>query len=106
MYNLPERARSIFFYNGSINIGYSFDSLLFRVTKELKRTPIKGEIFVFFNKNRDKVKVFFWAENGWCIIYKRIDRGVFLIEEKDGYKICRGVNPVKLLEDLKIKVKK
>lgn len=35
--------------------------------------------FVFTNRTRDKIKILVKESNGFCLLYKRLDRGVFKI---------------------------
>ena len=35
--------------------------------------------FVFINRARDKIKILIKESNGFCLIYKRLDRGTFKI---------------------------
>jgi transposase len=40
---------------------------------------MSGHIFVFFNKRRDRIKLLYWDHNGFCLFYKRLERGTFNI---------------------------
>ena len=39
----------------------------------------ESRMFVFFNKSANKVKLLIKENNGFCLIYKRHDRGSFCI---------------------------
>ena len=54
----------------------SHDGLAAIVRTVLKRDPYSGEIFVFFNKRRDRIKILVWDEGLW-MHYKRLERGRF-----------------------------
>jgi len=92
----------IYVHQGVTNMSCSFNGLNFLVVKHLKREPRGNEIFVFFNKARTKIKIYFYNINGYCIIYKTLDNQVFDVEIKNGYRVIRGVNPIKLLEGIKM----
>ena len=55
----------------------SFDSL-YKQTKEIiGQDPKSGHMFLFINKNRNRVKVLYYDGTGFVIIAKRLDRGTF-----------------------------
>ena len=54
-----------------------FDSLSGLVLSEIQMNPANGYIFVFFNLRRTHVKLLFWDTDGFCIYYKRLERGTF-----------------------------
>ncbi len=43
--------------------------------KEL--SPISGDIFLFFGKNRQSVKILRWDGDGFLLYYKRLEGGSF-----------------------------
>ena len=36
--------------------------------------PFKKALFLFTNKNKDKIKALKWDENGFVVYYKRLER--------------------------------
>jgi transposase len=55
----------------------SFDGLAEQVRQHLHNDPLSGHIFVFRTKRGDRVKLLFWDEDGYVIVYKRLEAGVF-----------------------------
>jgi transposase len=55
----------------------SFDTLAEVVRQHLHNDPLSGHLFVFRNKRSDRVKLLYWDEDGFVIVYKRLEAGVF-----------------------------
>jgi transposase len=55
----------------------SFDALAEQVRQELRQDPLSGHVFVFRNKRADRVKLLYWDEDGFVIVYKRLEQGTF-----------------------------
>ena len=50
------------------------DGLSGLVRDGLKRDPLSGDIFIFFNGRRNQVKLLLWERDGFSIYYKRLER--------------------------------
>jgi transposase len=55
----------------------SFDSLAEVVRQQLQGDPLSGQLFVFRNKRGDRVKLLYWDEDGFVLVYKRLESGTF-----------------------------
>ena len=55
----------------------SFDTLAEVVRQQLQGDPLSGQLFVFRNKRADRVKLLYWDEDGFVIVYKRLEAGTF-----------------------------
>jgi transposase len=55
----------------------SIDGLSAMVQEVLQKDAFSGHLFVFCNKRGDKIKVLYWDRNGFCLWYKRLERGIF-----------------------------
>jgi transposase len=55
----------------------SFDSLAEVVRQHLEADPLSGHVFVFRNRKSDRVKLLYWDEDGYVIVYKRLEAGTF-----------------------------
>ena len=56
-------------------MNYSFDRLMGRAQEIFDQDPTSGHLFLFVN--RDRIKILFWDRDGFCIWYKRLERGTF-----------------------------
>jgi transposase len=64
-----------------IDLRWSFDRLAGIATERLGRDARGGAMFVFFGKRREAIKVLFHDGSGFCLFYKRLDRGTFRLPE-------------------------
>lgn len=55
----------------------SFDSLCGLVQNQLGQSAANGEVYVFINKTRNKIKLLHWAGSGFVLYYKRLESGTF-----------------------------
>ena len=55
----------------------SFNSLSAIVVNSLGKDPLDGEVFVFCNKGRNRIKILFWERGGLWVCAKRLERGRF-----------------------------
>ena len=67
----------IFLCTTPTDMKYSFDRLMGRVQEIYDQDPCCGHLFLFVNRNRDRMKILFWDRDGFCIWYKRLEVGVF-----------------------------
>ena len=55
----------------------SFDGLCGIVEQQLRQNVESGQLFLFFNRRRDRVKVLQFVGDGMIIFYKRLEQGTF-----------------------------
>ena len=55
----------------------SFDSLAGLVEQQLGQDPLAGDLFVFRSRRGDRLKLLYWDTDGYVIVYKRLEAGVF-----------------------------
>lgn len=47
------------------------------------RNPIDGNVYVFINRRRDKIKLLVWEDGGLVLYYKRLEKGIFELPNVD-----------------------
>ncbi|MFM7298276.1 MAG: IS66 family insertion sequence element accessory protein TnpB, partial [Planctomycetota bacterium] len=76
MLSLSPRVR-IFAAVEPVDFRKGFDRLVQVVRDECGEDPFAGDLFCFFNRRRDRVKVLVWDRNGFWLHRKRLERGTF-----------------------------
>jgi transposase len=67
----------IFVCTSPIKMNLGFDRLMGVAQATFDQDPMSGHLFLFFNRQRDRMKILFWDLDGFCIWYKRLEVGVF-----------------------------
>ncbi len=78
---LPFNAK-IWFYRQPIDFRKQIDGLILIVADTLKKDPASGQLFLFRNKNADKIKMLYWEDNGFWLLYKRFETSRFKFPAK------------------------
>ena len=71
----------IWLYKEPVDMRKSIDGLSIVVADSLNVNPMNSEIFVFYNRYGDKIKILYWDKNGFCLWYKRLEKGQFKIPD-------------------------
>lgn len=70
-------ASRVYLACGSTDLRKSIDGLAALVSYSFDLNPLSGSLFVFCNRDRDKLKILFWDHNGFWLYYRRLERGRF-----------------------------
>jgi len=76
MLSIPESVR-VFVARDPVDFRRQFDGLSAIARDELGKDPLNGDLFVFFNKRRDRIKLLVWQHTGFWLFYKRLECGTF-----------------------------
>ena len=80
MLTLPTSLR-VFAKTGPTDMRRSFNGLVGLVENELHQQVGYGDLFLFFNRLGDRVKVLWFAGDGLVIWYKRLELGTFEVPQ-------------------------
>jgi transposase len=82
----------IFVAADPLDLRCGFDRLAYQVQAILNQDPLSGHLFVFFNRPRNRCKILYWDQTGYCQWYKRLEAGTFqAIDPVDGCR-CRTLD--------------
>lgn len=62
---------------GSTDMRKSIDGLATLVSQVFRLDPFAPCLFVFCNRQRDKLKILYWDMNGFWVLYRRLEQGRF-----------------------------
>ena len=91
---------AIFVATLAVDMRRSFDKLAVIAAESMNADPKSGALFVFYNVRRDRLKLLWFDKNGYCLLYKRLDRGEFRIPQaigKDTSRVQIGASELALL---------
>jgi transposase len=66
-----------FLYREVTDIRKGFDSLSGLVSGQLGQNPMSGDVFIFVNRQRNRIKLLRWEPGGFVLFYKRLEKGTF-----------------------------
>ena len=69
----PSKATpAIYLYRDFVDFRKSYQGLGAIVEQELGRNLFSGELYVFTNRHRNKIKCLYWEDNGFVLYYKSL----------------------------------
>jgi transposase len=72
-----------FLYRKETDMRNGFDGLCGIVSKAMTRNPLSGDVYVFLNRGRNRIKILHWESGGFILYYKRLERGTIEIPSID-----------------------
>jgi len=90
-------AHRYFLYRQVTDMRKGFDGLSGLVNNELNRDPQSGDVFLFMNRKRDRLKVLFWEGDGYAIYYKRLEVGTYELPDSQSDSIQLKADELQLL---------
>jgi transposase len=103
MLTIPGNAR-LFICQQPVNMRKSFEGLSAVVEELFPQELLSGALFIFLNRRKDHMKVFFWDKDGLVIWFKRLEKGSFawkwgsdnLIDRRTFLMLLEGITPKRL----------
>lgn len=66
-----------FLYRGATDMRKGFNGLSGLVRQHIDHGLLSGDVFLFLNKRRDRIKLLVWDRTGFVVWYKVLERGTF-----------------------------
>lgn len=80
MFSLGERHR-YYLYNDWVDMRKGFNGLSGLVRNDLGMDPLTGDVYIFINRSRNRMKLLVWEQGGYVLYYKRLEQGRFRINK-------------------------
>lgn len=80
----PSPSVRIFIAREAIDMRKGVDGLAGLVIDVIEQDPQSGHLFVFFNKQRNRMKSLVWDASGYWLLCKRLEHGRFQIFDRVG----------------------
>ena len=75
-----------YWYRGITDMRKSFRGLCRLVETEMGLNLLSGDVFIFVNRRRDRMKLLMWDRSGYVIWYKRLEEGTYELPDLTGGK--------------------
>jgi len=95
-----------FLYRGVTDMRKSFNGLSGLVQAQFTHSLLSGDVFIFVNRRRDRIKLLMWDRSGFAIYYKRLERGTFELPDCSDHQSSLELSwsdLVMLLEGIELK---
>lgn len=66
-----------FLYGAPTDMRKGFAGLSGLVRQHIDHELLSGDVFIFINRRRDRIKLLMWDATGFALYYKQLERGTF-----------------------------
>lgn len=70
-------AEKIYIATGYTDLRRGIDGLVSIIQSEFELNPMDNCLFLFCGRRVDRIKALYWEENGFILLYKRLESGKF-----------------------------
>ena len=94
-----------FLYGGAADMRKGFPGLGGLVRRHMGHELMGGDVFIFVNRRRDRIKLLMWDATGFALYYKQLESGTFELPALGGKQSCelRWAELAMMLEGIEIK---
>jgi len=94
-----------YYYISPVDMRKGFNGLIGIINTHHKQIAEKEAVYVFINKNKDKLKLLHWRVGGFVLYYKRLEKGIFEFPRydiKEGLIVLTYTQMVMILDGISI----
>ena len=71
------RAEKIYIACGHTDMRKQIDGLAALVEQNFELSPYENSLFLFCGRRKDRIKALYWQDDGFLLLYKRLENGSF-----------------------------
>ena len=86
-----------FLFAGPADMRKGFDGLSGLASSSMPGDPLSGDVFIFVNRRRDRMKLLVWDRSGFVLWYKRLEAGTFELPRPKEEEASVGISWQKLV---------
>lgn len=79
---LQLHGKKLWLYKQPVDFRCAIDGLANIIANNLKCNPQDG-IYIFYNRDKNKIKCLSWHKNGFILLYKRLEQGCFCFTQNN-----------------------
>jgi len=104
MLTLPPGAR-VFVATARVDGRKGIDGLAGVVRAHFAEDPLSGSMYVFFSKRGDRVRILYFDRDGYVLITKRLEKGVFCApwSSEQGHVVIEAAELLLVLEGIDLR---
>lgn len=96
MFSIDAHTR-VYIASDPVDFRKQIDGLALIVQETLELNPFSAHLFVFRNRQGDKLKLLYWHHNGYVLIYKRLEKARFVWPTTTEHPLCVSVRELHAL---------
>jgi len=67
----------IYIRTGPTDMRKQINGLAVLAEQKMRMDPLSGNLFIFCNRARNRLKILYWDRNGFCLWFKRLEQDKF-----------------------------
>ena len=73
----PDADCCVYLHCEPVDFRLAINGLSLKVEQQFALNPFSGALFVFCNRQRNKIKILYWERSGFCLWQKRLEQDTF-----------------------------